>query len=95
MRTIIIKKKKKAEKVRTKKWEGVGGKFLEAHPASCWLTDKDMTLRYRNSRATVWRWVRERGLPEPVQLSPGCTRWRFSDIERWESQNVSTPRSAA
>lgn len=55
--------------------------------ATHYLSDRDMAARYRTkSRATIWRWIRTAGLPKPVQLSPGCTRWRLSDVEEWESK---------
>ncbi|WP_231365736.1 AlpA family transcriptional regulator [Thioalkalivibrio sp. ALMg3] len=38
------------------------------------------------SPSTVWRWVRNGDFPQPVRLSPGCTRWRLEDVERWESE---------
>ncbi len=49
-----------------------------------YYSDKQLAVRFSISRATVWRWVRQEKLPTPVQLSPGCTRWRFSEVEEWE-----------
>lgn len=40
---------------------------------------------YDVSVPTIWRWVREKKFPAPIKLSPGCTRWRFSDLEPWEA----------
>lgn len=60
-----------------------------------YLSDRKVAERYSASRATIWRWVSRRGFPNPVRFSPGCTRWRLADIERWESQNIGTPRPAA
>jgi len=38
------------------------------------------------SRNSVWRWHRERpDMPRAVRLTPGCTRWRLSEIEAWEA----------
>ena len=34
------------------------------------------------SRATVWRWAASGILPQPVKLSPGCTRWRLDQIKQ-------------
>ena len=36
------------------------------------------------SRATVWRWAASGILPQPVKLSPGCTRWRLDQIKQLE-----------
>lgn len=51
-----------------------------------YLSDKRVAERYDVSRATIWRWVQIGRLPRPVKLSPGCTRWRASDIEGWEAK---------
>lgn len=50
-----------------------------------YLSDKTVASRYDTSRNTVWRWTREGKLPKPVRLSNGTTRWKLSDLERWES----------
>lgn len=50
-----------------------------------YLSDKTVATRYEVGRATVWRWVQESKFPAPVKLSPGCTRWKLSDIEEWEA----------
>lgn len=44
--------------------------------------DKDIAEAFGVSRNTVWRWVREGRLAEPVRLSPGCTRWPQSDVDK-------------
>jgi prophage regulatory protein len=51
-----------------------------------YLSDRALAARYDTSRATVWRWVETRGLPKPIRFSSGCTRWKLSDIERWEAE---------
>ncbi len=50
-----------------------------------YLTDKQVADRYSVSRTTPWRWVEKGRFPKPVKLSPGCTRWRVSEIQAWES----------
>ncbi|WP_397544216.1 helix-turn-helix transcriptional regulator [Roseovarius salis] len=50
------------------------------------LRDTDCAARYSVSRNTWWRWQRERtDMPRPVRLSPGCTRWKLSDLIAWEA----------
>lgn len=49
------------------------------------LTDHQIASRFAVSRATVWRWVQRDSFPQPVRLSPGVTRWRLADVERWEA----------
>jgi len=46
---------------------------------------KQLANRYGNNVATIWRWVAQGRFPKPVKLSPGCTRWRISDIQKWEA----------
>lgn len=51
-----------------------------------YLTDKQVAERYNVGRATAWRWVQERNFPKPIKLSPGCSRWKISDIQKWETE---------
>lgn len=49
------------------------------------LSDADLAARFSVTRQTVWRWHRANlGFPRAVSLSPGCTRWKLSEIESWE-----------
>lgn len=48
-----------------------------------YLTDRQVAERYKTGRATPWRWIKS-GFPKPIKLSPGCTRWKLSDLEAWE-----------
>ncbi|MHB8353808.1 MAG: helix-turn-helix transcriptional regulator [Burkholderiales bacterium] len=57
-----------------------------------YLSDRQLADRFGVSRATIWRWARNSDFPQPVQLSPSCTRWLLSDIEVWESRR---PRKRA
>ena len=50
-----------------------------------YLSDRQLAMRYGVSRATIWRWPDARGFPTPIKLSPGCTRWRLSDVIQWET----------
>ena len=34
-------------------------------------------------KSTVWLWVKEGKLPEPIKLSPRITVWDESKIEEW------------
>jgi len=49
-------------------------------------SDLQLAKRYGVHRATLWRWVQRHGFPAPIKLSPGCARWRASDIEEYERQ---------
>lgn len=57
----------------------------EVTKAETFLSDLNLADRYNVHRTTVWRWAKsEPNFPKPVVLSPGCTRWKLSDIEAWE-----------
>lgn len=45
------------------------------------LSDKDAANLLGISRATFWRRVADKTLPQPVRLG-GVTRWRREDLER-------------
>lgn len=63
-----------------------------------YLADRHLAQRYKNSRATIWRWVETLGFPKPIRISPCCTRWRLSDVQAWEARMRSTsdgPKHAA
>lgn len=50
-----------------------------------YLNDKQVAARFAISRQCVWRWVKsDPTFPRPYSLSPGCTRWKLSEIEAWE-----------
>lgn len=58
----------------------------ETLAVSAYLTDINTGERYRVSRQTIWRWVAtDPTFPPPVKLSPGCTRWKLSDLMAWEA----------
>lgn len=56
--------------------------------SNIFLSDNQTGERYGVGRCTIWRWVNEVGFPAPVKLSPGCTRWRLSDLEAWEDKKA-------
>lgn len=37
---------------------------------------------YGISGPTLWRRVKDGGIPKPRQLSPGCTRWNVGELRR-------------
>lgn len=53
--------------------------------AENYLKDAEVAQRYGAHRTWPWRRVKkDPDFPKPIRLSPGCTRWRLSDIEAWE-----------
>jgi prophage regulatory protein len=47
------------------------------------LTVNDLIALLKISRRSVWRWVAEGRLPQPVRYSATCVRWKASVIETW------------
>ncbi len=45
-----------------------------------------LARRYSVDRSTIWRWVQRGTLPEPVQLSEQCVRWRNGEVEAFERE---------
>lgn len=51
-----------------------------------YLSDRQIAARFGVHHLTPRRWAREDPtFPRPVKFSPGCTRWKLSDIEAWEA----------
>jgi prophage regulatory protein len=42
---------------------------------------RQIGARYKVHHLTPRRW---KDFPKPIHLTPGCTRWKLSDIEAWE-----------
>ena len=53
-----------------------------------YISVNQLAARYGTHRATIWRWAQNGNFPIPVKLGPGCTRWRSSDVEKWEAQRT-------
>lgn len=54
-------------------------------PAS-YISDRHLAARYGVHHLTPRRWLKtDPTFPKPFRLTPGCTRWRLSDIETWEA----------
>jgi prophage regulatory protein len=47
-----------------------------------YLTDRQLAEHYTVSRATIWRWVQQGRLPQPIQISAGTTRFSAEAIEQ-------------
>ena len=51
-----------------------------------YIQDTQLAARFAVSRITIWRWARKGTFPQPIKLTPGCTRWRLADVEHWENE---------
>ncbi len=46
----------------------------------------EVSIRYKVSAATIWRWAKEGRFPQPVKVGPGSTRWREEDLYAFEKK---------
>ncbi|WP_353937989.1 AlpA family phage regulatory protein [uncultured Sulfitobacter sp.] len=54
-----------------------------------YMSDLQVAARYSVHRATPWRWAKsDPTFPKPIVLSPGCTRWKLSEVEAWETKKA-------
>lgn len=57
--------------------------------ADTYLAAAQIALRYGVHPKTPWRWARtDPTFPKPVTLTPGCTRWKLSELEGWERRRA-------
>lgn len=54
--------------------------FLDVH---------GVARRYQVQPATVWAWMQQDKVPQPMRLTPGCSRWSVADLKKWEDQKRS------
>ena len=53
---------------------------------------KEAASRFSVSVSTWWRWVAAGRAPQPIKLSPGCTRWAVSDLDAWAEEKLRASR---
>lgn len=49
------------------------------------LTVREVARRYAVSAPTVWRWLHEGLIPEPVRFTPSCSRWSLQTLQQFEA----------
>jgi len=47
------------------------------------LKIEDLANNLNISRSTIWRWRKQKIIPEPIAIGPRLVAWRASDIEDW------------
>jgi predicted DNA-binding transcriptional regulator AlpA len=58
--------------------------------AERYLSDHEVASRFGISKATVWRWHdKNPGFPGRIKLSRGTSRWKLSDLVRFEAKKQS------
>ena len=45
--------------------------------------------RYNVTRATIWSWMSQGRIPQPMRITPGCSRWSLEDLRAWEDEKRS------
>lgn len=49
-----------------------------------YISDKNLATRLEVGRSTIWNWLSKDQFPKPIKLN-GSTRWKLTDIEKWEA----------
>lgn len=50
------------------------------------LNVHDVAARYGVSEQTIWHWMRIGRFPQPMRLTPGCSRWTLAMLETHEAE---------
>lgn len=59
---------------------------MEAQMNESYLSDRQVATRYSVHHLTPRRWLKsDPTFPQPIRLTPGCVRWKLSDLEAWEA----------
>ncbi|TDV89216.1 AlpA family transcriptional regulator [Halomonas alkaliantarctica] len=53
-----------------------------------YLSVKRIADRLDVGESTIWRWVSEKSFPKPMRVGKRVTRWRLSDVQRWEEEQL-------
>ena len=60
-----------------------------------YVSDRQLGARYNVHHLTPRRWMdTDPSFPKPIRLTPGCTRWKLSDLEAWERSKATQPTAA-
>ncbi|TQM93771.1 CP4-57 regulatory protein AlpA [Roseinatronobacter monicus] len=60
---------------------------MQLQKPEIYLSDRQIAARYNTHHLTHRRWP---DFPKPVKLSPGCSRWKLSEIEAWEAAKAAS-----
>ncbi len=47
------------------------------------LTTQELARLLKVSKRTIWRWLAQKRLPEPIRYSRSCIRWKTSTIREY------------
>jgi prophage regulatory protein len=61
---------------------------LPPPPTSDLLTVNDVARRLKVGVRTVWRWLAQGRLPQPLRFTALCVRWRIADLNRFIEEHA-------
>jgi prophage regulatory protein len=47
----------------------------------------DLATQFKKSKVTIWRWRKNKILPQPILVNGKCLGWKTSVIEQWLDDN--------
>ena len=59
---------------------------LKRNPPPEFLDVHGVANRYGITAATVWSWINQGKIPQPLRLTAGTSRWAVRDLEQWEEE---------
>jgi excisionase family DNA binding protein len=45
-------------------------------------------------RSTIYRWIDDGRFPGPIEIGPGCVRWREDEVEAWKADRIAASTAA-
>lgn len=60
-----------------------------------YLNVKEVAERYAISQNTVWRWAKQKRLPNPIKVGPNCTRWPADQLDKFDAEYQATTAGGA
>ena len=55
-------------------------------PEPAMLDVYGVARRYSVRPATIWAWIHQGKLPQPLRLTSGCSRWSLERLKQWEAE---------
>ena len=45
----------------------------------------EVAIRYSVSEPTIWSWMQQDLFPQPVRITPGCSRWPLTILDEFDA----------
>jgi len=59
------------------------------------LRISDLTKQVGLCRSSIYNFIRKSDFPRPVRIGSRSSRWRLSEVEKWQSRQAEPAPSAA